>query len=96
MSNISTPRGNRFNGWFTDNSVTGTPVQKLYNNGTLVTTVTGANAVPEGTIAVSGTNIVSAVLATATGNTSTYVEPPIVAAMVSLALLGIITDSTTT
>ena len=96
MSNISTPRGNRFNGWFTDNSVTGTPVQKLFNNGTLVTTVTGANAVPAGTIAVSGTNIVSAVLETAAGDVSTYQEDPIASVLTALALLGIITDSTTT
>ena len=95
MSNISTPRGNRFNGWFTDNSVTGTPVQKLFNNGVLVTTVTGANAVPAGTIAVSGTNIVSAVLETATGDTNTYQEDPITSVLTALALLGIITDSTT-
>ena len=89
MSNISTPRGNRFNGWFTDNSVTGTPVQKLYNNGTLVTTVTGANAVSSGTIG-------PAVKGTVSGNTSAYVEPAISETLDALDALGILTDNTTT
>ena len=94
MSNISTPRGNRFNGWFTDNSTTGTPVQKLFNNGTLVMTVTGANSVMAGAIQVE--TIGPAVKGTVSGDTSAYVEPAISETLDALDALGILTDNTTT
>jgi hypothetical protein len=69
---------------------------KLYNSGTLVSTITAANQVPAGTSLVSGTNAVAAALETATGNVSTYQEDPIASVLTALDALGIVTDSTTT
>ena len=64
MSNISTPRGGVFTGWFSDNSTTGTPVLKYYNRGTLVMTLASAGITAAGALTTDGVATLASAITT--------------------------------
>lgn len=84
--NRTTPYGTRFTGIFRDDV---TPATKIYNNGTLVATLSGNDIVV-------ADNVGPASPATITGDTSAYVEGTITGIIGALEGVGIVVDGTTT
>jgi hypothetical protein len=84
--NRTTPYGSRYTGIFRDDV---TPALKIYNRGTLVQTIDGANSVLAGTMAPPS-------VTTITGDTSAYVEGTIVGVIDALEAFGMVVDSHTT